>query len=97
MRTKLSKKLVLTITLVAVLIILAVLVYLFWPIIKPIKESPTGGQMTREEQIKKQLEELQKLPTTLTKEDIEKQLKELGKQPQPLSEEEINKQLKELK
>lgn len=96
MEIRFSKKLALIITLVTVFVALAVLVYFLWPIIMPSKEEPIEQEMTREEQIRKQLEELRALTTTLTKEDIEKQLKELGKQSQVLSEEEINKQLEKL-
>jgi Tfp pilus assembly protein PilO len=91
MRIKLSKKAILIIFLAGVLIILIALAYFLW-----IRIKPTEKITSEEEIIKKQLEELQKLPTTLTEVDIQEQLKEIEKEPEVLSEEEINKQLIEL-
>ena len=54
MENKLSKKLILIITLVGILIILGILIYL-WPIIKSVKEKPAPAERTLEEILKEDL------------------------------------------
>lgn len=74
-----------------VVVISAVAVWLLFFHERPV------SQLSQEEIVKKQLEELNKNPQPLSQDEIGKQLEEIKENPQPLSEEEINKQLEELK
>lgn len=98
MRDKPSKnpKLIL-ITSIGVLVVFAVLIYLYHPAFRPKEEQKT---ISEEEIIKKQIEELERLRprTELTEKEIQSQIKELGKlrPKESLSQDEIKTQLEEL-
>ncbi|MBU4298474.1 hypothetical protein KJ636_00290 [Patescibacteria group bacterium] len=100
---KLNKKSLIYLGIVVIVALLAVgLIWRFSQMPESKKEIPLPAKPSREEIIKKQLEELEALRTeapTSTEKEIQAQLKELEslrKKQKPLSQEQIQKQLEEL-
>jgi flagellar basal body-associated protein FliL len=93
-----NKKITLIVIVVLLVIVLGSAVSLYF-VIKKQKSEPASvekEQMSREAEIKAQLEELNKLPQTLTAQEAEEQLKNLQAKESQISEEEAKKQLEEL-
>ena len=82
-------------TLLIILILLAITI-LTVAIFVMRKPAPVERELTEEEIIQKQLEELNATPSELTEEQAKEQLEELNTTPSELTEEQIQKQLEEL-